>query len=133
MLTNFKKYNYYLIFIFLILFVAGCAPKTFSKSEKVLYTTNQILQNAKNFRILALKSAAECYKQGLLSENKKQKIIKLGDQLQASINITAQSLILYKQLGCTDSTELEKNMQEFNKVFNEFTDLMLPLMYSNHK
>jgi len=63
MLTNFKKYNYYLIFIFLILFVAGCAPKTFSKSEKVLYTTNQILQNAKNFRILALKSAAEYDKQ----------------------------------------------------------------------
>jgi len=115
-----------LFFMVLCILCVGCFPKTFSQSDKILYTTNQTLQSAKEFRVLALQSAAEYYKKGLLPENKKIEIIDLGDRLQGSINNVADALIIYQQLGPIGKEDVKFQMQIFTKLFEEFTNLVAP-------
>ena len=112
------------------LFIASCAPANFTRSEKIIYTTNQILQNAKKFRILALESAAEYYKRGLMSEEQKEQIIKLGDDLQRAINIAADALIQYHKFSSNPEL-LHERMKRFNDVFKRFSDVVLPYIINN--
>jgi len=123
-----SKSSWLVLFCIFCVCCVGCFPKTFSRSDKILYSYNQVLQSAKSFRVTALQSAAVYYKQGLLTEDKKVEIIELGDQLQDSINSSANALIVYQQLGSIGEADVEIQIKEFEQIFEQFTNLVAPLI-----
>lgn len=127
------KFKLFFVMIFLaIVCCYGCsmfqAPDNFTPEQKVEYTTLQTLKAAKDFRIFALKSAGSLYKKGLMSEDTKNEIIKIGDELQKAINDAADALALYHQTGGLKSEILEEKIMAYQSLFNKFLEIATPYM-----
>lgn len=130
-----KRINYFHVLCLLILglFLTGCAglsaPDNFTQTEKVEYTTLKTLKSAKIFREFALESAGSVYKKGLMEDETKEKIIKLGDQLQLAINTAADALIVYKQSGGLGGDKaLEEKLIVYQSLFNQFMEIVTPFV-----
>lgn len=113
----------------MLLFMAGCslftAPSNFTHTQKVEFTSLQTLKSASTFRKFALESSAVAYKKGLIQEDTKNKIIKIGDTLQETINTAADALIAYHNSEITE-TDLSTKIMNYQKVFNEFLEIVTP-------
>jgi hypothetical protein len=119
-----------MLFVLTCLF-SGCsyfeAPESFTPKQKMEYTTLRTLTAAKKFRVFALGTTAELYKKGLLTEEQKEDIIKIGDALQGSINTTAGALILYHKGAATQET-VNESIEEYQSFFNDFLELVSPYL-----
>lgn len=114
--------------LILMIMVVGCVPKEFSTSEKAIYTTTRSLQAAKELRITALKTIGGMYINGTLTDpDFKADVIRIGDLLQKSINVTSEALEIYYQASNTDTkNDLHAKILLYQKVLGEFTDLVMP-------
>lgn len=112
----------------------GCsyfqAPDSFTAKEKVEYTSLRTLEAAKTFRTVGLEAAGAVYKAGAMDEKTKGKIIEIGDDLQEAINTAADALIAYKTMTdeLADTSTLEAKIAAYQKVFNEFMELVTPYL-----
>lgn len=115
------------IFYILVLSWAltSCAPQHFTPLEKTVYSTAKTLESAVVFRDTGLKVAGDLYKQGLLDEDTKDKIIKLGDDLKEVINMTKEVLKIYNSSGGNRS-DLQEQLMLYHTIYGEFSDLIMP-------
>lgn len=110
----------------------GCAPKSFTPVEKVIYTTTKTLETAKTFRHSGLLVAADFYKQGLMDEELKQEIVIVADQLQDAINKTADILKIYLvSEGKEGAMELEDKVLLYQQLYGKFSNLIMPYLLKN--
>lgn len=127
-----SKTGVLLLILMFSLGAVGCAaltaPDHFTEPEKVQFTTLKTLKSAKIFREFALESAGSIYKQGLMDEETKDKIIFVGDELQRAINSAADALIAYKQAdGLVDGDpSLRKRLLVYQVLFNQFMEIVTP-------
>ena len=128
-----RKINYFYLVCLLMLglFLMGCsglkAPDNFTPAEKVQFTSLKTLKSAKIFKEFALGSAGSIYKKGLMKEETKEKIIKLGDELQRAINSAADALIAYKKSdGLGGDKMLEEKLIVYQALFNQFMEIVTP-------
>lgn len=115
-----------LLTLMIFVLVQGCAPRHLSPVEKTTFTTYKTLKTAKIFREEGLSAAGLYYKRGLIDEEKKEEIIKLGDDLQQGINDASEALELFKATG--EETNLAKKMEMYHYLYGKFTDLVMPLV-----
>lgn len=125
-----KKQISFLIVI-IMMCLASCAilstPEHFTPAQKVEYTTLKTLESAKTFREFALESAGSRYKQGLMDESTKEKIIKIGDELQLAINTAADALIAYKNTnGLVGDQSIAEKIGNYQAIFNQFMEAVTP-------
>jgi len=131
--TRMRKINCFPVLCLLILslFLMGCAglnpPDNFTQTQKIEYTTLKTLKSAKIFREFALESAGSVYKKGLMKEDTKDKIIRLGDDLQLAINTAADALLAYKKSGGLGGNQaLEEKLIVYQSLFNQFMEMVAP-------
>jgi len=119
----------YLITLLLVVFITvGCIPKEFTPAEKVIFTTTKSLQAASEVRVTALTTIARLYKDGVLTDEAfKQRVIELGDELQIIINVTANTMLIYKDSGLEkDKRALAEKIDIYVAVYGKFSDLVMP-------
>ena len=118
----------FLALIVMLIMVAGCLPKGATTSEKVIFTTVRSLQAAKELRVTALKTIGGLYINGTLTDQSfKEEVIKIGDQLQKSINITSEAILTYNNAKDDLSKgNLGSKILIYQNILGEFTDLVMP-------
>ncbi len=130
MIRRSKLFALAIVVILVGLSAPGCslfiAPVDFTGSGKIEYTTLKTLQSARVFREFALGTAGSVYKNGLMSESIKEKIITVGDELQQAINTAADALIAYKQSAGTGDETLQEKLVVYQALFNEFLEIVTP-------
>lgn len=138
--VQFQSKPGFLLLLVLLVFTGtiGCrtltAPDHFTGPEKVQFTTLKTLKSAKIFREFALESAGSVYKQGLMNEETKDKIISVGDELQRAINSAADALIAYKKSdGLGEDQSLRKRLLVYQVLFNQFMEIVTPYMMDSSK
>jgi len=120
----FKKYCS--LFIILLL-LQGCISII---KPTVIHTTFKTLQAAKKFRESGLTLCGEYYKQDLIDEETKNRIVKLGNELQASINECSKSLYIYYEMNDKqrETSQLKLKIQKYQQVYGKFVDIVLPYL-----
>ena len=118
----------FLALIVMLIMVAGCLPKGATTSEKVIFTTVRSLQAAKELRVTALKTIGGLYINGTLTDQSfKEEVIKIGDQLQKSINITSEAILTYNNAKDDLSKgDFGAKILIYQNILGEFTDLVMP-------
>lgn len=119
----------FLLTLMLVMFITvGCAPKAFSPTEKVIFTTTKSLQAASEVRVTALTTIAKLYKDGVLTDEAfKNRVIELGDELQIIINVTANAMLIYKDSGLSaDRQTLSEKVAIYVEIYGKFSDLVMP-------
>jgi len=116
------------LMIFTVMSFTACAPKSFTTSEKVIYTSVKSLQAAKELRVTALKTIGDMYKAGILIDTDFQKdVIRVGDNLQEVINTTSETILIYYNASTIKNKEtLAEKISLYQKIYGEFSDLVMP-------
>lgn len=117
--------------LFLVLFVLACAPKEFSPFEQKVYTTQKTLEAAIEFRDLGLRISGNLYKQGLLKETDKEKIIDIGDKLYNAIVVSQEALETYYLTG--NSVNLNEKLILYAQIYGKFSDLIMPYILKHYE
>ena len=129
-----KTIVYFITMFIISTMIIGCAPKEFSTSEKLIYTTFKTLNAAKEFRHLGLSAIGDFYKQGLVKEATKAKAIVAGDFLKKKITSCLNALEKYKKYSTEDNKRiLMDNVKDFESASAEFNDIVLPYMMKTSK
>lgn len=117
------------IYVFLVslLIVSACAPKHLSRVEKMVYTSTKTLEAAKAFRETALVAAGMHFKRGMMSEQLKEEIIFVGDNLQQTINELSDMLIVAKRTQ-TYTPSLNEKMVVYHALYGKFVDIVMPFV-----
>lgn len=117
-----------LVLMVLAFLLTACIPKELSTSEKVVFTTVRSLQAAKELRVTALKTIGGMYINGTLTDPEfKDRVIKIGDDLQEAINVTSEALqIYYTEKDNLSKEDLSVKILAYQKILGEFTDLVMP-------
>lgn len=127
-MKHFKSGILLLVFSFLFILVA-CAPSHFTPLEKKVYTTTKTLEAAVEFRDTGLSIASDFYKRGLLSVEKKDKIIKIGDELYDAILITKEALKMYNSGGSYN--DLSAKLILYHQIYGKFSEILMPYLLKN--
>lgn len=117
-----------LALIVLVCMMVACAPKNFSPSEKAMFTTVRSLQAAKQLRVTGLKAVGDMYIAGTLTDpDFKADVIRVGDLLQETINVTSKALEIYYTAKTEHAfADLQAKVSLYQQVLGEFTDLVMP-------
>ncbi len=125
-----KRLHFVILLMAMFFISCACAPSSFSKKEKAVYTTFKTLQTAKQFRVTGLKIAGGLHTDGMIDDDLARIIIKTGDALQLSINTASVSLKLYKTTGKPkDMDDLRVCIRAYEQVYGQFTDLVMPYIF----
>jgi len=120
-----------IIAIVLALVMTSCltpAPDNFTPSEKIEFTTMQGLNTASEFRIFALESASYFWNKGLMTKEKKDEIVKLGNEFQKAINDASWALEAYHNFSDIDTMNLEQQIKTYQDLYVRFNDLVMPFI-----
>jgi len=99
------------------LFMAGCA--SFTKN------TYRALSVAKETREVGLSSMGDLYRQGKITEEQKDEIIKVGNEYRDAYLIAVDALVAYVTTEkAEDKTKLQTAMREFSTVSIKLTQLL---------
>ena len=89
----------------------------------------KMLRLATIFRTTGLQVTGDLYRQELLSEDKKEEIIKVANELQLSINTTATALEVYYNLEGSQGLDiLEDRLKIYNAAYAQFSALIMPYL-----
>lgn len=117
--------------IALLITILACAPSHFTPVEKTTYTTVKTLDVAKQFRHTGLQVAGDFYKKGLMEEDVKLEIIKIGNELQRTINVAAEALQVYLASDGGNAKDLEMKILMYQQLYGKFSDLVMPYIIKN--
>ena len=130
MYNTIKKQNQHLFILFIMMFMlTGCYGLAPTTPENQINTMFKTLQTAKQFRHTGLSIVGDFYKQGLVSEDKKEEVIEIGNELKEIIAVSFDCLKDYVEVkNNTTLSALNSNIQLYNRIYAKFSDLIIPYL-----
>ncbi len=122
--------NQSLFILIIILFsISGCLGAKPSTPEDNALTIFKTLQTAKEFRHTGLSIVGDFYKKGLVSEDNKKEVIKIGNELKEIITVSFECLEVYIKTKNDKSLNiLNTNLQLYNEIYTKFSNLIIPYL-----
>lgn len=109
-----------IVSMLVIVFLSFTAQQCQEKEDYIAVTYKTMVTAAITYDV-AMKSVADLYSQGLVSEECKAQVIHYGTEFWKAYHMLQSHLELYAR-GTIDKSEIEKARAEFDTAFSNFTD-----------
>ncbi len=113
------------ITVILVLMISGCSwfsqtttTESGEELSKSFKAVNTILNTSKEFYYFALESSSDAYKEGYLTEEQKEKIIKIGNNYKNLHNDATKALLEWYQAVNTDENVRSQREQAISYLFS---------------